>query len=151
MRDWMLANGIANEAELATIEKEAAADMNAARRAAWEAYRAPLDTERKEVLALLDELAAVAGTAAQAVQQHRDALAKAADAGRKEICEAARRSLRAARMANTQPAHAALAAWLEDSDRDNHQRYTAPCTAIAPLRGTTSKPCPHNMRTMPKR
>jgi pyruvate/2-oxoglutarate/acetoin dehydrogenase E1 component/TPP-dependent pyruvate/acetoin dehydrogenase alpha subunit len=58
MREWMIAQGIANATELDEMEKEDVALVRAAQRRAWEAYRAPIDAEVKEALALLDEMGA---------------------------------------------------------------------------------------------
>jgi 2-oxoisovalerate dehydrogenase E1 component len=58
MRDWMIAQGFATAAELDALEKE---DMNVVREAqrrAWEAYRAPIDAEVREAIALLDRMGA---------------------------------------------------------------------------------------------
>lgn len=45
MRLWLLAEGLATEESLAAMEAEAKAEVQAARAAAWNAYRAELDTE----------------------------------------------------------------------------------------------------------
>jgi pyruvate/2-oxoglutarate/acetoin dehydrogenase E1 component/TPP-dependent pyruvate/acetoin dehydrogenase alpha subunit len=58
MREWMIAQGIAGAEELDAMEKEDIAVVRAAQRKAWDAYRAPIDSEVKEAIALLDELGA---------------------------------------------------------------------------------------------
>jgi 2-oxoisovalerate dehydrogenase E1 component len=54
MREWMIAQGIATAAELDEIEKEETKTVRDAQRRAWETYRAPIDAEVKEALALAD-------------------------------------------------------------------------------------------------
>jgi pyruvate/2-oxoglutarate/acetoin dehydrogenase E1 component/TPP-dependent pyruvate/acetoin dehydrogenase alpha subunit len=58
MREWMIAQGIATAAELDAFEKEDTALVRDAKRKAWNAYRAPIDAEVKEALALLDKMGA---------------------------------------------------------------------------------------------
>ncbi|HUP63340.1 MAG TPA: thiamine pyrophosphate-dependent enzyme [Thermoanaerobaculia bacterium] len=58
MREWMIAQGIATAQELDALEKEDARLVREAQRRAWDAYRAPIDAEVKEALALLDDLGA---------------------------------------------------------------------------------------------
>src|SRR6185436_21191096 len=58
MRDWMVAQGIATAEELDQIEKDEAKAVRDAQRRAWEIYRAPIDAEVKEAIALLDKLGA---------------------------------------------------------------------------------------------
>ena len=58
MRDWMIAQQIATAEELDAFEKEDVQLVREAQRRAWEAYRAPIDAEMKEALAILDKLGA---------------------------------------------------------------------------------------------
>jgi 2-oxoisovalerate dehydrogenase E1 component len=58
MREWMIAQGIATAQELDEYEKEDIAIVREAQRRAWLAYRAPIDAEVKEAVALLDNLGA---------------------------------------------------------------------------------------------
>ena len=58
MRDWMIAQGISTAADLDAMEKEDLQLVRDAQRRAWEAYRAPIDAEVKEAVAILDRLGA---------------------------------------------------------------------------------------------
>ncbi|HEX7828288.1 MAG TPA: thiamine pyrophosphate-dependent dehydrogenase E1 component subunit alpha, partial [Thermoanaerobaculia bacterium] len=58
MREWMIAQGIATSQELDEIEKDDVKFVRDAQRRAWDAYRAPIDAEVREALALLDSLGA---------------------------------------------------------------------------------------------
>ena len=57
MRAWMVGQGIATAEELDAMEKEDVRLVREAQRRAWEAYRAPIDAEVKEALALIGRLA----------------------------------------------------------------------------------------------
>jgi 2-oxoisovalerate dehydrogenase E1 component len=58
MREWMIAQAIATEDELDQLEKDETKNVREAQRRAWDAYRAPIDAEVKEALALLEKLGA---------------------------------------------------------------------------------------------
>ncbi|HEX6098227.1 MAG TPA: thiamine pyrophosphate-dependent enzyme [Thermoanaerobaculia bacterium] len=58
MREWMIAQGISSAEELDAMEKEDIAAVREAQRRAWDAYRAPIDAEAKEALALLEKAGA---------------------------------------------------------------------------------------------
>jgi 2-oxoisovalerate dehydrogenase E1 component len=58
MREWMIAQGISSAGELDAMEKEDATAVREAQRRAWDAYRAPIDAEAKEALAILEKAGA---------------------------------------------------------------------------------------------
>ncbi|HKR66267.1 MAG TPA: thiamine pyrophosphate-dependent enzyme [Thermoanaerobaculia bacterium] len=58
MREWMIAQGIADMAELDAMERDDVAAVRDAQRRAWEAYRVPIDAEVRDALAILDRLGA---------------------------------------------------------------------------------------------
>jgi len=58
MREWMIPQGFATADELDAMEKEDLAIVRDAQRRAWDAYRAPIDAEVQQAVALLDELGA---------------------------------------------------------------------------------------------
>ena len=58
MRDWMIGQGISTAEDLDAMEKEDVQLVRDAQRRAWEAYRAPIDAEVREAIAILDELGA---------------------------------------------------------------------------------------------
>src|SRR6185295_16640787 len=57
MRLWMIKEGFATAAELDVAEEEDLTRVREAQHGAWDAFRAPIDEEKKTALALLDELA----------------------------------------------------------------------------------------------
>ena len=116
MREWILAAGLADAAELDAGEEEDRRRVREAQRAAWAAYREPIDRERAAVVSLCDALAAAAADPAAAAEVggiardlekkpapfRRDLLAAVADAlvaARREDLPARRRAGRLARRA----------------------------------------------------
>ena len=57
MREWMVANNIATDAELTEIEKDIKKEVSAGKKAAWEAFLAPQRQEQTEAVALIGNLA----------------------------------------------------------------------------------------------
>jgi pyruvate/2-oxoglutarate/acetoin dehydrogenase E1 component/TPP-dependent pyruvate/acetoin dehydrogenase alpha subunit len=57
MREWVLAEGFATDAELKQIEQQAAHEAEAARECAWQAAQAPLQADADELAELLEEIA----------------------------------------------------------------------------------------------
>ncbi|HYH47153.1 MAG TPA: thiamine pyrophosphate-dependent enzyme, partial [Thermoanaerobaculia bacterium] len=57
MRRWMLEQGLAEAAELDRLEEEERLGVRAAQQRAWEAFREPIEAERRELLGLLGALA----------------------------------------------------------------------------------------------
>src|SRR4051794_37495795 len=74
MREWIVEQGIATAQELDEVEAEDLRIVREAQRRAWEAFRLPLDEEKRTALGLLDELAREAADPAevQAIQQELD-------------------------------------------------------------------------------
>jgi TPP-dependent pyruvate/acetoin dehydrogenase alpha subunit len=56
MRDWIINNALANEAELNKIEEDAKEAVKIAKTAAWSDYLTPIKTELAEVCSLFDEI-----------------------------------------------------------------------------------------------
>lgn len=120
-REFILAfkpggNPIATAAELDAVQAQAKAEVRAAQKAAWAAFTAPIEAERKEAADLIEAL----GTAeSKAVAE---ALRTALDPGRKGIVSAARQALAQAGAAQGS-AIEALRAWTEAARAANAQHY----------------------------
>ncbi|UYW02253.1 transketolase [Flavobacterium agricola] len=56
MKSWMIANQIATEADLDTIDADAKAEVLEAKKAAWSAYLEPIKAEREQLLVVLNNL-----------------------------------------------------------------------------------------------
>lgn len=124
MRRWLLAEGLAGEEELDEIEQAARGEVREAQRRAWEAYRAPLDEERRQVAGLL---AAVADAAedeevAEAAAETQRGLERKSAAFRRDMIAAARDVLVAAHE-DGGPAVEELARWEAAARADGAETY----------------------------
>ena len=115
---FLLLEGAATEEELSAIAKEAKKAARAEQKAAWAAFRAPIEAERDAVLALLDQ------TTSPNIPAIRASLAGAMDPGRAEIHRAAREALYAT-AGEQSPARKALVLWLDAQYEVNRQRYSS--------------------------
>ena len=75
MRMWMLDNKIAEEEEIASLEKQAQIEVKEAKRAAWTAFTGEIKAEIAEAVSLLNDVDSTAATALQSTM----------DPGRKDI------------------------------------------------------------------
>jgi len=75
MRTWMLDNKIAEEEEIASLEKQAQIEVKEAKRAAWTAFTGEIKAEIAEAVSLLNDVDSTAATALQSTM----------DPGRKDI------------------------------------------------------------------
>lgn len=121
MRAWLIEEGIATEEDLDAAEKEETKHVRGARDAAWQAYQEPITAEAEAVLAMMDEIAANAGAAADEVTAAREELAKRRDPLRRDIAVAVHRALVAVR-ANPEVA-SDLASWREEQEELMDERY----------------------------
>lgn len=123
MREWMEAQGIASASELDELEKQATADVKAAQKAAWQAFRAPIEAEFKEAL---DLLKALQNSSAQGafISQAISTLKETRDFIRKDIFQAVRRSLRLTRQ-EASAERQQLKRWLEQQMSLNKDRYSS--------------------------
>ncbi len=118
-REFILAfkpggNPIATAEELDEIQAKAKADARAAQKAAWAAFTAPIEAERKQAMALLGDLP-------MDTSRFTDELAKAIDPGRREVLSIARQALIAADAAGVEAG--ALHAWTAERLEENTERY----------------------------
>jgi 2-oxoisovalerate dehydrogenase E1 component len=114
MRDWMIAQSIATAQELDAFEKEDVAIVRDAQRRAWEAYRAPIDAEVKEAIAILDTLGA---------QQLKDELQRNQAPYRRDAVRAVASAL--IPRSQSDAAGTSAAAWLEKRQHEGDVRYDA--------------------------
>lgn len=137
MREWMLAEGLADSAALDAVEEEERERVRAAQRAAWAAYRAPIDRERTAVVALFNSVAAEAakgagggGAAAKEVGRIVRELERKQAPFRRDLLAAVADVLVAVRAANTtgaadSPSRRALAAWRDAQLAAGEERYSS--------------------------
>jgi len=123
MRMWLLGNRLASAAELERMEEEEKAHVLAARDRAWATFRQPIDAERGQLLAGLQEMARASSVAAE-LARIEAALADKKDPLRRDLMAAAGEALIAARAAGD-PAGRRLQAWVQKQEEDNRRRYSS--------------------------
>ncbi len=142
MRRWLLDAGLAGDEELRRFEDEDRAQVRDLQRKAWSDYRAPIEEERRALVALTEELAREAAPAAGGDEDETGAGAAAGTGAaveleaivhelkrqqaplRRDLSAAAHRALLAAR--ETAPAaRARLAAWRRAYEAENRERYSS--------------------------
>lgn len=122
-KEWILSKNLATEEELAAIESEAKKAARDAKTEAWKQFLAPIREEHKTVVELINKLSAESKNAVF-INKVRDSIANATDPLRKEIYEAARKSLRYARTENL-VSKAALIRWIQNGIEENNERYSS--------------------------
>jgi len=127
MRAWMIAEGLATDAELEAAEEEEKEHVRTARDEAWQAYESPIKSEADVVVAMLDQLAAALdGSARTTVESLRTELGARRDPLRRDVAIAARRAVFAARDTGGEAGAAAaqpIEQWLRDQVDVNADRY----------------------------
>ena len=93
MREWLLLNNLANEEELTAMEQEVKKQVRKGKSDAWNAFLAPQREEQKEILLLLNKVAAKSSNKVF-IQKLINELSKETEPLRKDIMVAARKSLR---------------------------------------------------------
>ncbi len=123
MRQWLIEQGIATAQELDALEEEDLRLVRDARRQAWDDFRAPVEAERREALALLDELARES-TAGEEVSRLRRDLERQQGALRRDVLSAVHAALvMIAEAEEEPPAARRLAAWRRQRELENVERY----------------------------
>lgn len=127
LRHWLLANGIAEADELDQIEASARQEARAAQKRAWQQFQEPIQTERAELLDLMDAL--VSGTSMEeaAAGQLRELARKLtlkSSPIRRDVVSTARLALLATRTVPT-PARLQLADWLTSLRARNEAHFNS--------------------------
>ena len=121
MREWLLASDLTTEPELAAVEQEDRETVEGFRKAAWEAYLAPILDERGQVMEMIDEISSVSSHAAE-LQAIRESLASIPAPLRRDVHAAAHAALRSLRN-EALPAKQVLAQWKDQQEAVNLERY----------------------------
>ena len=123
MRQWLIDEGIATAPELDALEEEDLRQVREARRRAWDAYREPIEAEKRQALGLLDELACeMKGAGGDEVRRLRQDLEKQPSALRRDLLAAVHGALMAM-AGDTPPAARRLVEWKQEKVRENEDRY----------------------------
>ncbi|MBI3172294.1 MAG: transketolase [Chloroflexi bacterium] len=123
MRRWILDNGIATDPELVAVEKEDLAIVERFRKAAWDAYLAPMEEERAQVADMFEEIAtSLPQPLTQTLRQLRDRLVSLPSFTRRDIHAAAHEALRSLR-AEGHPSKQVLVEWMNRYHESGLERY----------------------------
>jgi pyruvate/2-oxoglutarate/acetoin dehydrogenase E1 component/TPP-dependent pyruvate/acetoin dehydrogenase alpha subunit len=140
LRQWIIDNDIAKADKLDELENEAKAEINEAKKAAWDAFMKPIKDEKKTILELLSKLQEESGV--KEVGEYAKALKNYPTAIRKDILSAARKSL-AATAGQNGSVRQELKSWVENSLEENEERYSSHLyseTKYSPLNVEEVKP-----------
>jgi pyruvate/2-oxoglutarate/acetoin dehydrogenase E1 component/TPP-dependent pyruvate/acetoin dehydrogenase alpha subunit len=122
-REWIVAQGVATDAELDQLEREDKQFVENTRKAAWEAYTKPLREEIQEVADILDEVATPSAHAA-ALAQIKDRLLNVPTPLRRDIWVGIRDALLALKD-EPNPAKQILIDWKARQDPLQQDRYSS--------------------------
>ncbi len=121
MRRWLLEHDLAEERELAQLEREDLERVREMQRRAWEAGRQPLDEELRRVVGLLGELAGE-GAAGEEIRDIAAQLERRPNALRRDLLAAAEEALVASRD-RPSAARGRLVAWRDGARRLGRETY----------------------------
>lgn len=122
-RHWIINQGLASAEELDQMEAEDKQQAEGARQRAWEAYIAPIQGERQEVAALIEELAR-SSAHKEELAQTRDKLLGIPVPGRRDLSAASHQALMTARH-EPSPARHALIEWKKRLGAASQDRYSS--------------------------
>ena len=122
-KKWILDNKIAKEKELDAIQQEAKKTVKTAKAAAWKAYIEPLQEDLKEVLGMIDAVAAKS-THSTKINEIRAVLTGEMDLYRNYMVSAIKQVLRLVRFEDV-PEKQQMANWLNEQNALNYERYNS--------------------------
>ncbi|MBN2614142.1 MAG: hypothetical protein JXR71_00480 [Bacteroidales bacterium] len=127
MRQWIIAEGIATEEELVTLEKGASERVKQARRNAWKNFTDPIKKKRDELINMLDTVTCYCERHNK-ISQIQKELAQIGEPIRKDVVSAARKMLYL--LCNQcsfedAPLKKVLREWLLAEEKDDHHRYSS--------------------------
>ena len=108
MRQWIIEAGLAGEEQLLDIEKAAKKTVLDAKKAAWSEFVSPAQSEQKELIEILEDVAAKSSNKVF-IQKHISDLKEFKEPGRKDLMVAARKILR---MLSGEPGQKTVANWI---------------------------------------
>lgn len=140
-RQWIIAQGIATAERLDELERDEKQLVANARKAAWEAYSAPIREELREVTDILDEIASGSSRAAE-LAQIKSGLLNLPNPLRRDIMVGIRESLLALKDENIPSKHVLIAwkAGLEAVQRDRYSSHLYSQSAESALNVPEVKP-----------
>ncbi len=128
MKEWILANDIANEKELTVLEGKAKTTAMDARKKAWNHFQEPIKKERDELIGLIDQKTCVCHQYNdEKVNEVRNALKRELQPIRKTNVSAARKILRyvCSSCGQQDGLKQRLSKWLDEKNQENFDRFNS--------------------------
>jgi pyruvate/2-oxoglutarate/acetoin dehydrogenase E1 component len=122
-RQWIIEQGFSSDDELIPVEAEDQRLVAESRKKAWEEYSSPIQQERKQVIALIDQLAQSSQHATDLTRMRSD-LATIPTPYRRDNMAFAHRALMITRKEEI-PVRLALLEWKRQQDIVNEERYSS--------------------------
>ena len=138
MRNWMIESRVISDVELAAVEEADRASVEGFRKAAWDAYLAPILEERAHVSDMLDEIAGASSHASE-LADIKERLTGLPSVTRRDVHAAAHEALRILRD-ESHPSKQVLIQWKHDQDSINGTRYGSHLYSGTALRVPEIKP-----------
>jgi pyruvate/2-oxoglutarate/acetoin dehydrogenase E1 component/TPP-dependent pyruvate/acetoin dehydrogenase alpha subunit len=127
LKEWILENEFAQEADLEVIEKKAKDAAKAAKAAAWEAFMADISEEQNETIARIEHLATASNFSGQVLQVAAD-LKKTMNPIRMDSVKAVKKVLRLTRTEQLNE-RTELVDWLNVLSANNEERFSSHVTS----------------------
>ncbi len=126
MREWIISENLANEAELSKIEEEAITEAKQAKKDAWKKFKAPVKSERDKLVELIDNRSCKCKREGyDKVGTFTNDLKKIVDPIRKDNFSTAKKILRhvCTDCNIREKLQKDLTNWLDRNYEDNYERY----------------------------
>lgn len=130
MKEWMLEGGMATEEECNAIQENARQKANEGKKAAWVNFNAPIKSDIKDVVELMQDVANESGHAG--VTEIINSLQSTIDPIRKDIIRHGKKVLRALRGNNYHSLNV-LRDWLADYNKQLHNNYSSHLHSETPM------------------
>ncbi len=141
MRAWIIENNISDDAYLTDLEKNCKIAVRQGKNRAWQAYLAPIEKEKEDVLILLESLADQSKNKAF-INNLIKGLKDNSEPVRKDVISAARKGLRYTINENSK-AKETLRAWINTYFENIQPKYSSHLyseSSLSPLKVNFSKP-----------
>jgi pyruvate/2-oxoglutarate/acetoin dehydrogenase E1 component/TPP-dependent pyruvate/acetoin dehydrogenase alpha subunit len=138
MRQWLIDQGIATAQDLEALEESDLRLVRESQRRAWDAFRAPIEQEKREAMELLDELGKSAGDEVRRIRQD---LEKQPVAMRRDVLSAVHGALLATAGEDLAAARR-LVEWRREIERENEDRYNSHLYSQGPRSALAIPPVP---------
>ncbi|MCF8364865.1 MAG: hypothetical protein K9H16_03735 [Bacteroidales bacterium] len=125
MRQWIIAEGIANDEELTYIEKEAVNTVKAAKKQAWNNFMKPLLKKREDFLKIVD-ISTCNCSKTTKIAALKEDLAKVADPIRRDTMSQAKKTLRLICNSCSNPENSLktnVSRWFDQAMENNRMRF----------------------------